>query len=45
MTDDFASYKGLDDDYAGYKTVDHSSGEYVRKEKNGLGRVDKLWAI
>ena len=33
MTDDFSSYIGLEDDYAGHKTVDHSSGEYVRKEK------------
>lgn len=30
MTDEFASYRGLDKDFAGHETVNHSAKQYVR---------------
>lgn len=30
MTDDFGSYRGLDDDFGSHETVAHGDGEYVR---------------
>jgi len=35
MTDELASYNGLEDNFAGHETVKHSAGEYSRKSKKG----------
>jgi hypothetical protein len=46
MTDELASYDGLEDTFAGRETVNHSAGQYARKSKKGhRAHVESFFAL